>query len=271
LGVQVKYGEGYLQQKNKWGYVYRGELKHFNYFANYPIPVIIAICDPSSKNCYWAHFRVMDAQVTENGWTMTVPFKNVLASSKADLESLVPPTKDALNDLQAYWRLNKILSGVDSILFAIERSEIESGDTSEVRFFFNRLRATRELAYECRGKVILSVSGYDDDPRDLFEVGEVKQYIAALDSFLPDLFFFIQVEPIPDTIRLFAYCLADGRWTKVGPNSEEKIALNTSELKDFIERHLEGLHEIARSLDMSDEEVEKIAEELAHGLGLPTN
>jgi hypothetical protein len=47
-----------------WGYVYRGETKHFNYLANYPLPVIIILCDPATKEAYWVRF-----DVTEAHWT----------------------------------------------------------------------------------------------------------------------------------------------------------------------------------------------------------
>ena|ERR1019366_2220480 len=52
IAVQIKYGKSFFQEQNKWGYVYRGELKHFNYLSNYPVPVVIFICDPESKECY---------------------------------------------------------------------------------------------------------------------------------------------------------------------------------------------------------------------------
>ena len=39
LAVQIKYGKSFFQEKNRWGYIYRGELKHFNYLSNYPIPI----------------------------------------------------------------------------------------------------------------------------------------------------------------------------------------------------------------------------------------
>ena len=29
LAVQIKYGKSFFDERNKWGYVYRGELKHF--------------------------------------------------------------------------------------------------------------------------------------------------------------------------------------------------------------------------------------------------
>ena len=68
LAVQIKCGESFFKEQNKWGYVYRGELKHFNYLSNYPVPVVILICHPESKECYWARFQPDQSQITESAW-----------------------------------------------------------------------------------------------------------------------------------------------------------------------------------------------------------
>src|ERR1022692_4509082 len=34
LGCQIKCGTSFFKERNRWGYVYRGETKHFNYLAN---------------------------------------------------------------------------------------------------------------------------------------------------------------------------------------------------------------------------------------------
>src|SRR6267378_6628207 len=67
IAVQVKCGKSFLEESNKWGYVYRGETKHFNYLANYPLPVIICVCDPETKEAYWVRFQTGAAQITEAG------------------------------------------------------------------------------------------------------------------------------------------------------------------------------------------------------------
>ena len=38
LARQIKCGASFLKEPNRWGYVYRGEEKHFHYLANYPTP-----------------------------------------------------------------------------------------------------------------------------------------------------------------------------------------------------------------------------------------
>src|SRR5882762_6839300 len=66
LACQIKCGESFFKESNRWGYVYRGGTKHFNYLANYPIPVIIVLCDPDTKEAYWARFVSQEAQVIDS-------------------------------------------------------------------------------------------------------------------------------------------------------------------------------------------------------------
>src|SRR5262245_20444525 len=96
LACQIKCGKSFFRESNRWGYIYRGETKHLNYLANYPLPVIIAICDPDSREAYWGRFQVDDIEVTEAGWKLTIPYGNKLASSKAALEALLPKITDHL-------------------------------------------------------------------------------------------------------------------------------------------------------------------------------
>ncbi len=88
LGCQIKCGKSYFAELNPRGYLYRGETKHFNYLANYPVPVIIIICDPESGAGLWVDFQPTDAQITKSGWKVTVPFTNTLSSSKSKLQAL---------------------------------------------------------------------------------------------------------------------------------------------------------------------------------------
>ena len=88
IAIQVKCGKSFFEESNKWGYIYRGERKHFNYLFNYPIPVIISICDPNSHECYWVQFRPEATELANSSWKITIPFENKLASAKVALTAL---------------------------------------------------------------------------------------------------------------------------------------------------------------------------------------
>lgn len=102
FAVQIKCGPSFLKTTNRWGYVYRGERKHFTYLANYPLPVVICLCDVKSSDAYWVLFKADQSQVAGYSWRITVPFENKLSASKQKLLELMAPVSDPLSELEAY-------------------------------------------------------------------------------------------------------------------------------------------------------------------------
>jgi hypothetical protein len=270
LAMQIKYGTTFFQEKNKWGYIYRGEFKHFSYMSNYPIPVIITICHPKSEECYWVRFEAERTHVTKAGWKITIPFQNKLKSSKAELESLLPPLTDSLSELHEYWAINDLIVDSSYLHFIIDRQQVKALDTSSPRAFFDRLRMTKEIAYHCQGKVEITFFGYEQDPRELFEIEEVRRYVAVLDTVLPELFFFARTEKPASTIRLFFYCQASVSWPD-GRSTREvtrKIEFMNKELAAFLTRHWPGLNEMTEWLSMSIDENKKISFAVMESFGV---
>ena len=46
--------------------------------------------------------------------------------------------------------------------------------------FVQRLTSLKDFALHCQGKIQFGFAGYDDDPRELFEIDEVRWYVAVL-------------------------------------------------------------------------------------------
>jgi hypothetical protein len=271
LACQIKCGASFLKESNRWGYVYRGEDKHFNYLANYPIPVIIVICNPESKEAFWVRFCPTDTEITESGWKLTIPFGNKLASSKSELEALLPPVADYLTHLRRYWEFNHLLFGFESIVFMIDRESVESKDLSTVMHFVRRLTSSMDLALHCQGKIQFGFAGYDDDPRELFEIDSVRLYVAVLDHNFNELFFFLTHEEPATALWLFVLCIAGVRWEgeRSTPGNPRKVIVDFEMLAPFFEKHYMHLNYICEWLGLPAEEVERISLSVAKTLGYP--
>lgn len=271
LACQIKCGASFLKETNRWGYVYRGEEKHFNYLANYPIPIIIVICAPESSEAFWTRFCPTDAEITESGWKLTIPFGNKLASCKSELEALLPPVADHLTDLRRYWEFNHLLFGFEAIVFMIDRESVEKKDLSTVMHFVRRLTASMELALHCQGKIAFGFAGYDDDPRELFEIDDVRWYVAVLDHNFNELFFFLPYEEPATALWLFAFCIAGVCWEgeRSTPGNPRKVIVDFEMLAPFFERHYTYLNYICEWLQLPAEEVERISLGVAKALGYP--
>lgn len=269
LAVQIKYGKSFFEEKNKWGYVYRGELKHFNYLSNYPVPTLIVICHPDDEVCYWARFIPEQAEVMGGGWKLTIPFENRLHEAKSEFEAILPPLQDNLSELREYWKLNRLFVEAPHIHFIIDHREVKSGDTSRPRSFFDRLRLTKELAYHCQGKIEISFYGYDRDPRELYEIKEVRDYVPSLCNALPELLFFIRTQQPTNALKALALCQTNvsfpyGRSTR---KVTRKVEFTTKEVADFLMRMWPGLNEMTEWLGMSIEENKAISFNVMRCLG----
>lgn len=152
IAVQIKFGDSFFSEKNRWGYVYRGEKKHLNYLANCPLPVIICICNPTTKECNWVHFELDKTHITDKGWKIIVPFGNVLSKSQMALEALVPPIINPLDDLKPFREFNKTVMESAVVAYHLDVQDVQSIDVSGPRTLFDRLQLTQELAPSARGR-----------------------------------------------------------------------------------------------------------------------
>lgn len=270
IAMQIKYGASFFNEKNQWGYVYRGEQKHFNYLANYPTPVLIVICHPKSEDCYWVVFDPTATSKAGSNWKITVPFENKLANSKKQIIDLLPEPADYLSEVEAYWAMNDILVEHEHFLFIIDREEIEAFDVTRVRSFFDRLRSTPEIAVHCQGKVELAFHGYNEDPRELFEIQDVRNYVPLLSAALPELFFFARTGERASTLKTLAMCLTEVKIKSSTPNEQDQLEVEvaTHPIAEFLERHYPGLNEMTDWLNMPIEENKRISFEVAEALGM---
>ncbi len=269
IAVQIKFGKSFFRERNKWGYIYRGELKHFNYLANYPVPVIICICEPKSRRCYWARFQSDQTQTKPSGWKMTIPFDNLLSSSQEALEALVPAVYDSLKELESYWALNNLLVESGAIFFGLDDGDVTTTNVSRPREFFDRLRSTRELAYECQGKVEIYFFGYDDDLRELYEIDEVREYVKVLTRTLPELLFFVRTKQPTCTLFVFALCHTNVSWPD-GRSTEtvtRQVHFDTDKVAKFFDGLWQGLNEMTDWLGMSEDENKRITFEAVRCVG----
>ena len=137
------------------------------------------------------------------------------------------------------------------------------------REFFDRLRSTRELAYECQGKVEFYFFGYDDDPRELYEIDEVREYVRLLDAALPELLFFVRSQQPTYTLLVFALCHTNVSWEDGRSTLEvtRKVSFDTDNVAAFFDRHWAGLNQMTDWLGMTEEENKKISFDAARCLG----
>ncbi|WP_082334061.1 DUF4365 and DUF1817 domain-containing protein [Pseudomonas syringae] len=269
LALQIKYGTSFFEEKNKWGYIYRGEQKHFNYLANYPTPVLIIICHPNSNECFWVKFDPEPTSKAGKNWKITIPFGNKLKSSKNEISALLPPPADYLSEVERYWAMNDIIANHNYFLFIIDRIDVNAMDFSTVREFFDRIRSTRELADHCQGKIEISFHGYNEDSRELFEISEVRAFASRLSTILPELLFFAYTGERCNGLKTIAMCLTEVKRLSPTPNADNKIPveISTEQIAKFLSELWPGLNELTEWLNMTIDENKRISYDAIRALG----
>lgn len=269
IALQIKYGKSFFEEKNQWGYIFRGELKHFNYLANYPVPVLISICHPDTKDIYWTVFSPEATSRAGTNWKMTIPFENKLNGSKEIILGLLLPPSDILDKVKRYWGVNDLLVTSEHVHFIIDRDDVQALCVSSIRNFFDRIRSTKEIAAHCQGKIEISFHGYEEDTRELFEIHEMRKYVPILVKALPELFFFAYTGERAAILKTIALCLTNVEIQSRKPDQNNKIRVefSTQEIAKLLESHFPGLNEMTVWLNMPIEENKRISDEIFRSVG----
>ncbi|GAB6169553.1 hypothetical protein JCM1393_20130 [Clostridium carnis] len=87
IGVQIKTGQSWFKEEKDDGFVFRGDMEHYNYWTNHTLPVILVLCNYEEKECYWIQIKEENIQIiSDNSWKVIVPKKQKIdRNSKFDL------------------------------------------------------------------------------------------------------------------------------------------------------------------------------------------
>jgi hypothetical protein len=261
LAVQIKCGESFLKTKTNFGYVFYGENKHLNYYLNCKLPILIMLCDPETLRCYWELFDPQRTEKTGSGWKTIIPFAQMLsATSKDGLLKIVGPAVDHTDELEKHWAFNELLVSMGRILFAIDKRDIEAGNIEPICDFFERLTKNYSVCERLRGKVEISVSGYEADSRELWQVPEVRSWFALAEPEVKYWFYFLPAEPPAAGLRLLFACLCEVETSKaLDSQRRRRVEMDTKMMAGLMEKNFIFLNELTDCLGMTVEHNKKIS------------
>lgn len=97
-------------------------------------------------------------------------------------------------------------SGADFLFVVVDPKDVERSDVDPTARTLRRLLQDRETVLRFRGRLDLSFAGYDEDPRELFEIAEVRNFLAELDTNFPFWFYFLNLRSGSLALVLFSLC-----------------------------------------------------------------
>lgn len=138
--------------------------------------------------------------------------------------------------------------------FAIHRQQIEAFDLESSLSFLRTLVPSQDPrhAWSYKGSLSLVIGGYDDDPRELFQIPEVCHYLCGIDREWPFWFFFLA--PDDGSIKLVGMCLASA--VSVSPG---KAYIPPENLGRFMERGFGAVNHLFDHYGFPESENEKLS------------
>jgi hypothetical protein len=140
----------------------------------------------------------------------------------------------------------------EPVVLMFSRREVEAGDPSALVERLNSLFNTRDAIWRYRGQVALAVDGYNDDPRELVDVPEVRAFLVEFDQQWPYwAFYFNQVD---DSIKLLASCLCAGRYLGRG-----QVEIDAEKLQRFLLTGFAAMNSIFDEHGFAEAELEAMS------------
>lgn len=265
IAVQIKTGQSFTRTGGANGLTFYGEKKHLNYYLNLPMPIVVVIHDDVSGKTYWQHFAASRIEGTPTGWKMEIPRSNTLEHGKPQLLDLVGPAKDHLAALESHWAFNDSLSAFDFIHYAVDRKHIEKSSTTPILRFFRRIESSDALCKKFQGRVELSISGYDTDRRELWEIREVRKWYKKVDPRI-NWFFFCNASPPAHGLKSYVACLGGAKRTRSPqdgvPPGVLLVTMDNSKRAAILKSNWPRLNAMTDRLGMSIEENKRISFEV---------
>ena len=75
------------------------------------------------------------------------------------------------------WGYVDLLTSFDNILLSVDREDVESGKLPSLVKTLSRYSSTKDLARDCCGNMEISFNGYEKDPRELYEIQDVRSFV----------------------------------------------------------------------------------------------
>ena len=120
VALQIKTGSSYFTETKNNSIVFRGELKHYEYWLRHSLPVILVLYNPETNECIWEHINSKTAKRTRTAWIIYVPRNNDLSKSKSLIETIAEHHLDCILDKELSQQLNTIKNDANFLNQLIE-------------------------------------------------------------------------------------------------------------------------------------------------------
>lgn len=148
----------------------------------------------------------------------------------------------------------------DTIVVVTSKEEVDSSDYSKIVEFYDSILLD---AIKFENKLFVMIEGYDDDPRELYEIEEVRNYFVVLDKLFPYWFYFLAKngEKSRSPLGLVTSLLVPIVCIQ-NESKRKEIEFDMVQFLEFLKKHFYYLNELTSKLGLSDDENRRISMEV---------
>jgi len=141
-------------------------------------------------------------------------------------------------------------SGVDSLQVVVDRADVESGNIEPIVTVLRQLLVSPETVRMFMDRVHLAFAGYDEDPRELHQIQDVRVYMSKLDEHFPFWFCFINLHDDMLLVIQLSLC----RYTI---DEQKGYVIESADLRNFFEKHYMALNWLIEKCGLGEELIER--------------
>ncbi len=158
----------------------------------------------------------------------------------------------------------------DAIVYGFSRPKVERGEFSAFleQFAFDRLPTGRRLR-TMMNSMILCVHGWDDDPREIHCISEIRTFYRSFHEAWPYWLYFCNLDV--DTLRAMVLCcLRSFTALSEDGNPNVKVEYDPLELLEFLKRDFVPMNRVCERAGMFEQHIETRTNAIIEYFGLPT-
>ncbi|KOP36795.1 MULTISPECIES: chlororespiratory reduction 6 domain-containing protein [unclassified Flavobacterium] len=140
----------------------------------------------------------------------------------------------------------------ETIVFIVAKEYIDDFNFVEIQNFCEKLLQEPSKA---NNKLMLMIDGYDEDPRELCEIEEVREYFSVLDKLFPYWFYFLNRngDKTQSSLLLLASILVPIKKIEI-VSGKKYIEHDVDKFLEFMKNHFYYLEELITKIGLPDNE-----------------
>jgi hypothetical protein len=156
-----------------------------------------------------------------------------------------------------------------AIFYQFSRSKVERGDFSHFLSLYgpDKLPAGRRLR-EMMDGLVFSIEGWDDDPRQIHTIPEIRRFYAAFHEAWPYWLYFCNLEM--DTLRAMTMCcLTEINTIQVDGQIQVAVTCDPLDLLQFLKHDFMPMNRLCEQAGMFEERIYDRTKALFEYFNLP--